>query len=87
MVPLIAATFSIGDKCKMYQMRGGSGRPTYSGFCPNCGSQLMRASERMSDCVYVHAASLDNPEDYSPQKSIYTDSAQRWDDAVISEKS
>lgn len=87
MLPLVAETFSIGEKCKTYTMTGGSGRPTFSGFCPNCGSQLTRRSERMRDRIYVHAASLDDPSSYVPEKSIYSDSAQNWDHAVISQSS
>ncbi len=83
MMPLIAETFTIGDMCSTYEMAGGSGRPTYSGFCPNCGSQLTRRSARMSDRIYVHAASLDDPSRYDPEKSIYADAAQPWDHAVL----
>lgn len=83
MVPLALDTFAIGDACKIFEMTGGSGRSTYSGFCPNCGSPLTRRSERMSDRIYVHASALDNPSIYKPAKSIYADAAQHWDDAVI----
>ena len=37
----------------------------------------------MSDRVYVHAASLDDPDCYSPAKSIYTEAAQPWDNAIL----
>ncbi len=83
MVPLRAESFMISAGCKTYEMTGGSGRSTFSGFCPNCGSQITRRSERMSDRIYVHAASLDDPTCYVPVKSIYGDAAQPWDDAVI----
>ena len=83
MMPLEAETFEIDDTCKIYQMIGGSGHPTYSGFCPNCGSQLFRKSDRMSDWVYVHAGSLDDPSHYVPERSIYPESAQDWDDGIV----
>lgn len=83
MVPLVIEDFSIDDACTTYQMRGGSGQPTFSGFCPKCGSPLTRRSARMSDRVYVHASSLDDPGRYEPEKSIYPDSAQPWDRAAI----
>lgn len=83
MMPLIAESVTINEECKTYEMVGGSGKLTYSGFCPNCGSQLTRRSERMSDRIYVHAASLDDPSHYSPAKSIYADAAQSWEHAVI----
>ncbi|WP_423827724.1 GFA family protein [Shimia abyssi] len=83
MVPLDLNSFVIGDNCSEYEMVGGSGQPTYSGFCPNCGSPLTRRSARMSDRIYVHAASMDHPETYLPAKSIYVDAAQPWDRSVI----
>ncbi|SHJ90846.1 Uncharacterized conserved protein [Shimia gijangensis] len=83
MVPLDAASFSMSDGSKTYEMAGGSGRSTFSGFCPNCGAQLTRRSERSPDRIYVHAASLDDPSVYKPAKSIYADCAQPWDNAVV----
>ena len=79
MFPLLASTFQIAGATTEYQMTGGSGRPTWSRFCPTCGSPLSRRSERVERCVYVHAASLDEPEEYKPCRSIYADSAQPWD--------
>ena len=83
MVPLATVDFSISEACKTYEMSGGSGQSTFSGFCPECGSQLTRRSERMSDRIYVHASSLDDPGKYDPEKSIYAGSAQPWDKAAI----
>ena len=85
MMPLVDESFVIGNACKTYEMLGGSGQPTYSDFCPNCGSQLTRRSNLMNDRVYVHASSLDDPGKYKPEKSIYSDSAQSWDATAIVE--
>lgn len=85
MFPLAIGDFSISDNCKKFEMLGGSGQPTFSGFCPNCGSQLTRNSSRLSDRIYVHAASLDDPNLYRPEKSIYSNSAQSWDKGAIIE--
>jgi hypothetical protein len=85
MLPLEIDGFSISGDCKTYEMIGGSGQPTFSGFCPNCGSQLTRNSSRMGDRIYVHAASLDEPSSYHPEKSIYANSAQTWDECAIIE--
>ena len=79
MMPLDANSFAILGCYKEYQMSGSSGRPTWSGFCLTSGSQLTRRSERMSDRIYVHAASLSDPKQYAPLKSIYASSAQPWD--------
>ncbi len=83
MVPLALDDFTISDTCKTYEMLGGSGQPTFSGFCPTCGSQITRNSQRMSDRIYVQASSLDDPGKYVPEKSIYQNSAQEWDESAI----
>jgi hypothetical protein len=83
MMPLVAETFTISDACKTYEMIGGSGKKTYSGFCPNCGSQLIRRSDRVSDRIYIHAASLDDPSVYAVARSICAEVAQPWDEAVV----
>jgi hypothetical protein len=83
MIPLDRASFTISEACKIYKVTGGSGRPTYSGFYPNCGSQLTRRSERKSDRIYAHASSLDDSEAYTPEKSIYSDAAPSWDEFTV----
>ena len=83
MVPLEAPGFTIGADCREFEMAGGSGQSTYSGFCPSCGAPLTRRSAIMNDRVYVHAASLDDPTLYSPAKSIYVNAAQPWDEAIV----
>lgn len=84
MVPLDAQSFSLSEICRIYEMQGGSGKSTFSGFCPECGAPILRRSERMSDRVYVHAASLDDPSLYRPERSIYAEAAAHWDGGVIS---
>jgi hypothetical protein len=82
MMPLIRETFTISEACRFFEMTGGSGQSTFSGFCPKCGSPLTRRSERMSDRIYVHAGSLDDPRAFQPVKLIYSTAAQPWDDTA-----
>ncbi|MEP1208903.1 MAG: GFA family protein [Rhizobiaceae bacterium] len=82
MMPLKAASFEVDGSYSEFRMTGGSGQPTWSGFCQNCGSQLTRRSKRIEDRIYIHAASLDDPTQYAPSKSIYIDSAQPWDKPI-----
>ena len=86
MMPLDRESFSIGAACQTFEMTGGSGQSTYSGFCPTCGSPLTRRSAMMSERVYVHAASLDDPGRYRPKMSIYGDAAQPWDRCAVIEE-
>jgi hypothetical protein len=82
MMPLVVDTFVVSGVCRIYEMTGGSGQPTYSGFCPNCGSPLTRRSERMNDRICVHAASLDDPSRYIPARSTCPENAQPWDEII-----
>ena len=66
-------------------MTGGSGRPTWSGFCPNCGSPILRRADILRDRVFVHAAALDDPSHFAPENSIFSDAAQPWDHAIVGE--
>ena len=79
MLPLVAGSFVLHGPVREFEMAGGSGRPTWSVFCGSCGAPLMRRSQRMSDRVYVHAASLDDPALYRPERVIYAEAAQDWD--------
>lgn len=79
MMPLVSTSFSIKGSFVEYEMTGDSGHSTWSAFCPNCGAPLTRRSQRMADRIYVHAASMDDPTQYHPTKSLHVGSAQPWD--------
>ena len=82
MVALEAAGFALSGPIREFEMTGSSGKSTWSGFCTNCGSPMTRRSALMSDRIYVHAASLDDPEAYRPLSEIYRDAAQPWDQPI-----
>ncbi|PWJ16971.1 GFA family protein [Jannaschia seohaensis] len=79
MLPLERDSLHLDGPVTEYRMTAGSGAPTWSAFCATCGAPLTRRSDRMSDLVYVHAASLHAPEHYSPERILYPEAAQRWD--------
>ncbi|MEL6914621.1 MAG: GFA family protein [Pseudomonadota bacterium] len=79
MVPLRAEGFEITGSYRTYQMTGGSGQATWSGFCGVCGAPLTRRSARNAGTIYVHAGSLHDPGRYAPERQICEDSAQPWD--------
>ena len=76
MMPVLTETFTIGDACKTYELIGGSGRPIYSSFCPNCGSQLTRRSERMNDRIGCPQIRMDSRQNrrtcHCPSASLTT---------------
>lgn len=79
MLPLKADAITLTGDYAEFEMQGGSGQSTWSGFCRTCGSPVTRRSARMSDRIYVHAGSLDEPATYASETSIFGDSAQPWD--------
>ena len=79
MVPLCRSGFETQGNYRVFEMVGGSGAPTWSGFCGTCGAPLTRSSKRMAKHIYVHAGSLDDPTLYNPKRFIYAEAAQPWD--------
>ncbi len=48
------------------------------GFCPTCGSQMSFESARWPGEIHLYAASLDEPEAYSPQLHCHHDERLMW---------
>lgn len=48
-------------------------------FCPACGSPLFGGTTQFPDSINVHAASLDDPSVFKPERMVHSASAQPWD--------
>lgn len=81
MMPLLADSFEVEGEMRQWRMTGGSGQFTWAGFCGTCGCPLLRCADRSPERVYVHAASLDDPGLYRPERHIYVEMALPWDPA------
>jgi hypothetical protein len=66
-------------KATHWNVTGDLGTVKTRAFCPTCGSPVYMVFEAMPDIFIVHAASLDDPTRFKPQKVMYTASAQPWD--------
>lgn len=64
---------------RLYEAPADNGAPTYSGFCPNCGSPILSKTSRFPDRLYFHAATLDDPAQFAPQFVVYEENALPWD--------
>jgi hypothetical protein len=62
-----------------YEMQADSGNTVRSGFCPHCGSPVLKSSSGYPEMVFLHAATLDDPRLFKPQKVVWTSQAQPWD--------
>jgi len=66
-----------------YSYPGGSGKPVENQFCPNCGTTVFAFPQSHSEGVVVRVNTLDNPNDFKPQQSLFAESAFAWDTAII----
>ena len=62
-----------------WDIAGDSGNVKTRAFCPICGSPLYLTFAAMPDVIAVHAASLDDPSRFKPQKVMYGVRGHVWD--------
>lgn len=56
-----------------------SGRELNRGFCPKCGSNVLKRSTEVTAMTQIVAPSLDDPSLFKPTAELWTLSAQPWD--------
>ena len=71
--------FSVSGEVRFYDKAADSGNMISRGFCPTCGSAVYSRNSGMPGFVFVRASSLDDPELFQPQMSVYADRAVSWD--------
>ena len=62
-----------------WNVTGDLGTVKTRAFCPVCGSPVYMVFEAMPDIFIVHAASLDEPGRFKPQKVMFSSSGHDWD--------
>lgn len=73
------AAVAIAGAMQTYAMRADSGNRVTSAFCGVCGSPILKRTSGFPDLMFFHAATLDDPAIFSPQKAVWLDSRQPWD--------
>src|SRR5258708_16525907 len=66
-------------KAKHWDIVADSGNVKTRAFCPTCGSPVYMTFTAMPDLFAVHAASLDDPRRFKPQKVMYGVRGYAWD--------
>lgn len=61
-----------------YSSPGDSGGIATRCFCPTCGSSLFGKPQSMPGMILVTAGTMDDPENFTSQMSIYTKSCPSW---------
>ena len=62
-----------------YDRTAANGHVVSQGFCPACGSPILNRNSGYPDQLYIHAASLDDPSLFRPERVIFRGDAQPWD--------
>jgi len=70
---------SIEGEIKFYDQIADSGDTVSSGFCPTCGSPILKKTTKMPEVYFFHAGTMDDPSKFRPQVVVYEESKQPWD--------
>lgn len=70
---------SITGHLSEYEMRADDGNSVVSQFCPTCGNPVSKKTSGYPGHIFIHAATLDSPEAFKPQKVFWGSSSQPWD--------
>ena len=76
-VPANAVNFT--GEIKFYTQQADDASSVSRGFCPQCGSPIMGKTTGYKDILFIHAASLDDPALFKPQKVVWSEFGQPWD--------
>jgi hypothetical protein len=68
----------IKGRVRYFEVVGGSGGKVSRGFCANCGSPLCGTAANMPGAIGIAVGSLDDPNQYQPEVSVFLDSAPAW---------
>ncbi|MGE0409198.1 MAG: GFA family protein [Amphiplicatus sp.] len=73
------ATVTVDGTLAFFDLKADSGNAVQSAFCPACGSPVYKSSSGFADFLFFHAATLDDPSQYQPQRVVWARSRQPWD--------
>lgn len=73
------ARVKLTGEAKHWGIVADSGNKKSHAFCPNCGAPVYLTFAAMPALFTVHASSLDNPADFTPQGVTYTARGHVWD--------
>ena len=76
-VPVSAVTLTGELQC--YTMQADNGNAVSSLFCPTCGNPIHKKSSGYPELLFFHAATLDKPEAFKPEKVFWATSGHAWD--------
>ena len=75
----VAEQLTTKGELKFFDRTSESGNTVSGGFCPTCGSPVMSVNSGYPDKRYIHAATLDDPSVFVPEKVVWESERQTWD--------
>ena len=76
---VFADSVTLRGSLSFYMREAESGRTVRAGFCGRCGNPIVNETTQFSEKRYFHAASLDDPARFKPQRLVWNSQAQPWD--------
>lgn len=76
---LPAKDVAMTGEVRIYKLRADSGNTVDSAFCGMCGSPVFKRTSGHPELIFFHAATLDDPARFKPQRSVWTAIRQPWD--------
>lgn len=74
-----AENSQIPDDLGEFAYKADGGNIVTHHFCKSCGSPLFNTNSQYKNAIYVLAGALENPDIFTPERVIYTDSKTKWD--------
>jgi hypothetical protein len=74
-----AKSLRVMDDLRFFDRTAESGNTVRGGFCPTCGSPVTSVNSGYPDVRYIHAATLDDPWRFVPERVVWGSERQPWD--------
>lgn len=78
-VTFSGAAVTVSGQPSRWEITGDLGTVKAHAFCPTCGTPTHIDFPAMPEIFVIHAGSLDEPERYQPNLTLFTASGQAWD--------
>ena len=78
-VAMRADSMRLTGAMSSYRRPADSGNIIERYFCPTCGSPIYSTNAGMPGLVFLRASSLDDPDQVTPQMSVFVSRAPKWD--------
>ena len=76
---VLSEAIQVTGELTFHPFKAVSGRELNRGFCPKCGSNVLKRSTEVTAMTQIVAPSLDDPSLFKPTAELWTSSAQPWD--------